>query len=115
MIYLVTKQISGIKHYYAGYQAASWADCGPIFNRTITAKAKFDERTADVRILSTGVMLPDSRQPRRKTMSHVVHKVGMVSPDGVSPLCAKKPRLTNSWTVLWRLVTCKKCLALRNT
>lgn len=36
--------------YYAGYQAASWADCGPIFNRTITSKARFDEKTADMAI-----------------------------------------------------------------
>lgn len=54
MEYVVTKKETNkgieIVLYYAGYQAASFSDCGPIFNRTITAKSRFSEQIADLAI-----------------------------------------------------------------
>jgi len=54
MEYVVTKKETikdiTVELYYAGYQAESWSDCGPIFNRTITHKARFDEKTADMAV-----------------------------------------------------------------
>ena len=54
MEYVITKKVKskGVVRelFYAGYQAESFADCGPIFNLTITPRARFDEKTADMAI-----------------------------------------------------------------
>lgn len=49
-LFAVTTMIRDLKHYYAGYQAESFVDSGPIFNKTCTAKARFDEATADAAV-----------------------------------------------------------------
>ena len=33
--------------YYAGYECESFSKSGPIFNKTVTPRARLDERTAD--------------------------------------------------------------------
>ena len=58
-----------------------------------------------------------------KDLYHDIKKVHLAqlisNTGGVSPLCAKKPRRLNlkkaSWTLVKKLVTCKRCLALIST
>jgi hypothetical protein len=51
MPYVISTNIDGVKHYYAGYVSewspAAFRDSGPIWNRTITQYAKLDEPMAD--------------------------------------------------------------------
>lgn len=55
MEFVVTKKVKrgdlpDLVYYYAGYQCESWADSGPIFNRTITPNAVFSEAIADAAV-----------------------------------------------------------------
>jgi len=51
MSFVITRDIDGVKHYYAGY-VSEWSpeafmESGPVWNRTITRYAKLDEPIAD--------------------------------------------------------------------
>jgi len=51
MPFVITRDIDGLKHYYAGYVSEwspkSFMESGPVWNRTITQYAKQDEPIAD--------------------------------------------------------------------
>lgn len=54
MSFVITRNIDGVKHYYAGY-VSEWSpdafmDSGPVWNRTITSYAKLSDSMADAAI-----------------------------------------------------------------
>jgi len=45
--YKITCEINGEIRHFAGYQADSFADCGPIFNKGITERGRFIDGEVD--------------------------------------------------------------------
>lgn len=76
MEFVVTKRerradLPDMVYYYAGYDAESWAISGPIFNRTITPRAVFNEVTADAIVKQlTELGHAVKKEPRWKRPRH---------------------------------------------
>lgn len=56
--------------YYAGYVCESWAESGPIFNRTITRNAVFSEVVADQLVKQLTEMGHQVQKERRYKRFH---------------------------------------------